>query len=70
MHASQDSRLPNLGPIVAPRGDSPALTSHPNQELDPRFQTYEANPVPWWVTVVWISFLAFGAIYLIVNLLE
>lgn len=49
---------------------SAAEASRPEIELDARFHTYESNPVPWWLTVVWISFLVFGFVYLVVNLLE
>jgi hypothetical protein len=58
----------DLGPVMAPRGDSPAVASQPTQELDPRHQTYESHPVPWWVAVLWLAFLVGGATYLVVNL--
>jgi hypothetical protein len=59
------------GPILAPRGASPAEASQPNQPLDgEHFHTYESHPVPWWISLVWISFFAFGIIYLISNMLR
>jgi hypothetical protein len=61
----------SLSPILAPRGASPAEASHPDQTLDgARFHTYETHPVPWWVTVIWVSFFAFGIVYLIRNMLH
>lgn len=33
-----------------------------------RYHAYESNPVPWWIALLWVSFLLFGVIYLIVNL--
>ncbi len=57
-------------PISVPGGDPSAGASHPGVELDDRYHTYESNPVPWWLTVVWVSFLLFGLIYMIVSLLE
>lgn len=55
-------------PITAPPNRSPAEASRPDQPLDGRFHTYEPNPVPWWVTVLWIAFLVFGVTYLLVQL--
>ena len=81
-HAPQESRPPRgghdhapldvdgVGPIVASPRQSAASASRPDQELDDRFQTYESNPAPWWIGLLWIAFLAFGAAYLIVNLIE
>jgi len=60
----------DLGPILAPPGASPAIASRPDTELDHRHHTYEANPAPWWIAVMWIAFLVGGATYLVVNLLE
>lgn len=57
-------------PVAVSGRTSAAEASRPDIELDPRFHTYESNPVPWWLTVVWISFLLFGLVYLVVNLLE
>ena len=57
-------------PIVAPRGASPAEASQPHEVLEPRFHSYESHPVPWWLTIVWLSFFAFGLIYLLVNLIQ
>lgn len=55
--------------MVSGRASS-AEASRPDTELEPRFHTYESNPVPWWLTVVWISFLVFGFVYLVVTLLD
>jgi hypothetical protein len=58
-------------PVVAPQGASPARASDPTRDLDDgRYHIYEANPVPWWVALVWVAFLAFGVVYLIRNLME
>ena len=65
-HAPAD--LPDTGPIAVNPKTSAAIASQPNQELDDRFQVYEANPAPWWVGLLWICYLVGGAAYLIVNL--
>jgi hypothetical protein len=57
------------GPIVAPRGASAANASHPDTALDPAYQIYEANPAPWWIGVLWVTFFLFAVVYLIRNLL-
>lgn len=57
------------GPIVVHPGEPPAGASKPDQALDPRFHTYESNPVPWWIAMLWATFLLFAAGYLIVNLI-
>ena len=57
-------------PIVAPRGASPAEASQPYEPLEPRFHSYESHPVPWWITLAWLSFFCFGVVYLILNLLD
>lgn len=62
--------LPALGPIIAAPTESAASASHPEQILDDRYQAYESNPAPWWIGFLWLAFLAFGAAYLIVNLIE
>ncbi len=54
--------------ITAPPNRSPAEASRPDQPLDGRFHTYEPNPVPWWVSALWLGFFVFGVAYLIVNL--
>lgn len=54
--------------IVAPANRSPAEASQPDQPLDGRFNTYESNPVPWWVSALWLGFIVFGVTYLILNL--
>jgi len=33
-----------------------------------RYHSYESNPVPWWIAVLWVAFFIFGAAYLIINL--
>jgi hypothetical protein len=58
------------GPIIALPSESAAAASRPDQPLDERYHAYEANPAPWWIGLVWIVFLVFGASYLIVNLLD
>lgn len=58
----------NQGPIVVPQGRSAAGASHPNQELDQSNLRYDHNPVPWWLSLIWASFLTGGTIYLFVNL--
>jgi len=57
-------------PIVAPRGASPAAASDPaTPHEDGRWHIYEANPVPWWVALAWLAFIAFAIVYLIRNLI-
>jgi len=65
---TDDSRATT--PILAPRGASPAEASQPHQTLESRFHTYESHPVPWWVTLVWVSFFCFGIVYLLLNLIH
>lgn len=58
-------------PLLAPRGASPASASDPARQVeDGRYHIYESNPVPWWVALVWVSFIAFAIVYLIRNLME
>ncbi len=58
-------------PIIAPRGQSAASASRPETELEEsRYNRYEANPVPWWISLLWVSFFVFGVLYLIINLME
>jgi len=58
-------------PVIAPHGASPASASDPARELDDgHWHIYEANPVPWWVALVWLGFIVFGITYLIRNLLD
>jgi len=57
-------------PVIVPGRASAADASQPHTALESRFHTYESNPIPWWLTVVWASFLIFGLVYLVVNLLE
>lgn len=55
-------------PITAGPSRSPAEASRPDQPLDDRYHTYEPNPVPWWVSALWLGFVVFGVSYLLVNL--
>ncbi len=60
-------------PILAPGGESPAAASGPDDPLaeqGERYHTYEANPAPWWIALLWLGFFVFGVVYLIRNLLE
>jgi hypothetical protein len=57
------------GPVVAPRGASAANASHPDTPLDGAYHIYEANPVPWWIAVLWLAFFLFAVVYLIRNLI-
>ena len=57
-------------PILAPRGTSPAAASRPETPLDRGYHTYEANPAPWWMALIWVAFLLFAVVYLIRNLIE
>lgn len=60
---------PSLGAIIASPGESAASASRPDQLLDEGYHIYESNPAPWWVGLLWVSFLVFGVVYLILNLL-
>lgn len=63
--------VPDAEPVVAPRGQSPAAASrHDRPPEDERWHLYEANPIPWWVALMWLGFFAFGVVYLVVNLIE
>lgn len=63
--------VPDAEPVIVSRGESPAAASRPDRSPeDERWHLYEANPVPWWVAVMWLCFFAFGVIYLIRNLIE
>lgn len=57
------------GPILAPPSASPAESSRPDTPLEGDYHIYESNPVPWWIALLWMSFLIFGITYLIVNLI-
>jgi hypothetical protein len=59
-----------VGPVLAPPGASAAEASRPETQLEERYHIYESNPAPWWIGLLWASYLIFGVIYLIVNLLE
>ena len=62
---------PGVGPIVAPRGEGAAAASRPENEFEEaRYNRYESHPVPWWISVLWISFFVFGVVYLVTNLVE
>lgn len=41
----------------------------PESQEQESFHTYEHNPVPWWVALMWIAFFVFAISYLLVNLL-
>ncbi len=60
----------NQEPIIVPGKASAADASQPNTPLESRFHSYESNPIPWWLTVIWASFLVFGLVYLVVSLIE
>lgn len=62
--------LEDPGPILAPHNASPAESSRPETPLDDGYHIYESNPVPWWIALMWISFLIFGITYLLVNLVS
>ena len=59
-----------IGPVLAPLGASAAEASRPETQLEERFHIYESNPAPWWIGLLWASYLIFGVLYLIVNLIE
>jgi hypothetical protein len=60
---------PGEEPVLAPPGTSPAASSDPSVVLDDGYHIYEANPVPWWVALIWASFFVFAVTYLILNLI-
>ncbi|MFQ5770555.1 MAG: hypothetical protein ACE5HX_08470 [bacterium] len=33
------------------------------------YHTYEPNPVPWWIVLMWIGYFIFGIVYILKNLL-
>ncbi len=33
------------------------------------YHTYESNPVPWWIVILWLAYFIFAIIYLFQNLL-
>lgn len=37
---------------------------------DRSYHTYEPNPVPWWIALLWVAFFAFGIAYLVMNLIK
>lgn len=67
---ADDAGAPQGLPIMAPPGASPALASDPLRELDHSHHAYDANPAPWWMAIVWVTFLVGGAVYLVVNLMR
>ena len=67
MKTTGDSR--EIGPIMTRPGGSAAEASRPDQPLPEGYHIYESNPVPWWLTLIWITFLIGGASYLIINLM-
>jgi hypothetical protein len=61
----------NVGPVLAAPGASPAEASRPEPPLeDGRWHSYESNPVPWWVALVWLWFFAFGIVYLLKSMIH
>lgn len=63
--------MPDSTPIMAPSGGSPALASQPDTPLEcDRYHIYDANPAPWWIATLWMTFLIFAFSYLIVNILQ
>jgi hypothetical protein len=57
-------------PVIVPPGASAAGASDPARDLDDgHYHIYESNPVPWWVVLVWLGFIAFAIVYLIRNLM-
>ena len=54
------------------RRSAPAPPKHhaPRRTLEERYHIYESNPAPWWIGLLWASYLIFGVTYLIVNLIE
>lgn len=63
--------MPDTLPILAPSGASAARASQPDTPLEcDRYHVYDANPVPWWVTTLWLAFFVFAFGYLLVNLLS
>jgi hypothetical protein len=65
-----EERPPVTGPVLAPRGGSPAAASPAPGPESSRWHVYETHPVPWWLALLWLGFFAFAIAYLIVNLLE
>ena len=58
----------SASPIIASMGASAARASTPEQELNEAYHSYDPNPAPWWVGILWVCYLIFGAAYLIINL--
>lgn len=57
-------------PVSVTGRSSAADASQPDGAFDQSYHTYESNPVPWWLTMIWLSFLIFGFVYLLVSLME
>jgi hypothetical protein len=34
------------------------------------YHIYEANPVPWWILILWLAYFIFAIVYLFRNLLS
>lgn len=67
---AEDGQAGSGAPITAVRGESPATASRPDTKLETgSYLGYEANPVPWWMALLWASFFVFGLVYLITNLI-
>ena len=60
----------HVSPVLAPPGASPAEASRPERPLEEaRWHTYESNPIPWWVALVWLWFFGFGIVYLLKSMI-
>jgi hypothetical protein len=44
------------------------MTVDPSQPEN--YHTYESNPVPWFIALLWGAFFIFGVSYLVINLLS
>jgi hypothetical protein len=34
------------------------------------YHTYQSNPVPWWLALLWVAYFLFSVTYLVVNILS
>jgi hypothetical protein len=34
------------------------------------YHTYESNPVPWWIALLWAGYFLFSVTYLVVNIIN
>jgi len=41
----------------------------PQEKTKRNYHTYEANPMPWWLALLWLCFFAFAFVYLFRSLL-